>query len=161
MRKTTTAIIVALLLLNTLRVRADGDKPEPMAIVVKKGSKLTALTSAELLKIFKGQEKQSDDGTKFALTMRATGSAERAAFLDQVMKMSESEYQKYFLQAVFTGMVKVAPKAVGSIDALKAFMDSNDGAIGYVKLGEVGDNFTVVSIDGKKPGESGYPLNTK
>lgn len=150
-----------MLVLQALPVRADGDKPEPMAIVMKKGSKVSALSSAELLKIFKGQEKQSDDGTKFALTMRATGSAERAAFLEQVMKMSDAEYQKYFLQAVFTGMLKTAPKVVGGIDALKAFMDSNDGAIGYVKLSEVDDSFTVLTIDGKKPGESGYPLNTK
>jgi ABC-type phosphate transport system substrate-binding protein len=118
-------------------------------------------SSAELLKIFKGQQKQSEDGTRFVLTVRASGSAERAAFLEQVMHMSESEYQKYFLQAVFTGAAKAAPKVVSGIDALKACMDSNDGAIGYVKLSEVDDSFTVISIDGKKPGDAGYPLTTK
>jgi hypothetical protein len=30
-----------------------------------------------------------------------------------------------------------------------------------VKLSEVDDSFTVISIDGKKPGDAGYPLTTK
>jgi ABC-type phosphate transport system substrate-binding protein len=153
-------MFVAVCCLPALSVRA-GDKPEPLAIVVKKGSKFTQTTTDELAKIFKGDEKSSSDGTHFVLTLREPHSPEQTAFLDEVLHMSEAEFQKYFLQAMFTGKVKNSPKVISSADALKSFMESNDGAIGYVKLSDADDSFTVVAIDGKKPGDDGYPLTLK
>lgn len=154
-------IIAALLVLPAMPARGDGDKPEPLAIVVKKGSSTTAVSATELLKIFRGEETKDWSGSRFILTMREGGSPERATFLDQVMHMSESEYQKYFLQAMFTGLVKIPPKVLSGPDALRDFINNTDGAIGYMKLSDVDASLTIVSIDGKKPGDDGYPLVCK
>jgi ABC-type phosphate transport system substrate-binding protein len=152
--------MTALVILPALSARGD-DKGDVLAIVVKKGSAITDLSSADLSKIYHGEQTKAPDGTRIILTMREAGSPERAQFLDKVMKMSEGDFQKYFLKAIFTGLVKAAPKEVSGPDGLKTFLGDNDGGIGYMKLSDVDGTVTPVTIDGKKPGDDGYPLASK
>ncbi|HAM72248.1 MAG TPA: hypothetical protein DCM86_11450 [Verrucomicrobiales bacterium] len=131
---------------------------DTLAIVVGKSSSIDSLSAADLQKIFKGEKSKAPDGSKVVVVMRDTGSPERDAALAGIYKMSEAEYNKYFLQATFTGAVQAAPKALSSGAAIKQFVSSTAGGIGYVKSSEIDDSVKVVKVDGKAPTDGDYPI---
>jgi len=137
------------------------DKNADLAIIVGKSSSLDSVSSADLAKIFRAEKAKGSDGVKFVLAMRDPGSPERVAVLSQIYQMTEAEYTKFFLQATFTGAVQSAPKQVSSAAAAKQLVSGTVGAICYVRGGETDDSVKVVKVDGKLPGEDGYPLKMK
>ena len=154
MRNQTLIIIAAVGLLLAPLAMAD----ETLAIIVNKNSPLENVTSSELVKIFRGEKSKAPDGTRFTVVMREPRSPEREAALRGIYQMSDQEYQKYFLQATFTGAVQAAPKKVTGASGVKSYISNNAGGIGYVKPGDVDGSVKVLKIDGKAPGESGYKL---
>jgi ABC-type phosphate transport system substrate-binding protein len=151
-----TFIIAAMVLLLGGHALADD-----LAIVMGADSATDNVTSAELVKIFRGEKGHTADGKKIVVVMRQPGSPERAAALDGIYGMSEQEFKTYFLQATFTGAVASAPKTQNSVDGLKAYLAKTPGAIGYVFAKDVDASVKVVKIDGKGPGDDGYKLKGK
>ena len=101
------------------------------------------------------------DGTKVVILMQDGGRPERDAALHAIFKMSEGEYNKYFLQATFTGAVAAAPKVLANSRTVLKTISETPGGLGYVKADEADDSVKVLKIDGKSPGEAGYPLSLK
>jgi ABC-type phosphate transport system substrate-binding protein len=131
---------------------------ETLAVIVPKSSGIDSLSASDLQRIFKGEKAKGPDGVKLVVVMREAGSAERDAALAGIYKMGEADYNKYFLQATFTGAVQAAPKSLSSPAAMKAFVGTTTGAIGYVKSADADDSVKVVKVDGKAPSDPGYPL---
>jgi hypothetical protein len=95
--------------------------------------------------------------------MLAPGAPERVSFLKTVCGMNDAELGKYFMQAAFTGKSATPPKEVGSSSAVKSFVASSPGAIGFVKaLDFHGDGseggIKALKIDGTAAGDAGYKL---
>lgn len=148
-------------LITTLSFSALADGlADQLAIVVGKSSPTDSLTSAELLKVFRAEKGKDSGGGKYIIIMQEAGQPAREAALRGIYKMSDAEYNKFFLQATFTGAVQAAPKAL-SAAAVKHFVADTPGAIGYLRADEVDDKLKVVKIDGHAPGEPGYPLSMK
>jgi len=137
------------------------DKAADLAIVVNSASSLDNVSSADLVKIFKAEKAKSADGTKFVLAVREAGSPERAAALKSIYGMSDSEYEKFFLQATFAGTVQSAPKALGSASSVKQFVAGSPGAICYMRGSDVDSSVKVLKVDGKSPGDADYPIKIK
>jgi hypothetical protein len=77
--------------------------------------------------------------------------------------MNDGDFNKYFLQAAFTGKSATPPKEVSSSGAVKSFVASSPGAIGFVKAGDFhGDGsdggVRAVKIDGVAASDTGYKL---
>ena len=156
MKKYTLVAIVFTLMLAAV-ARAD----ESLAVVVGAKSGVDALSQAELVKVFKGTKTKGPDGVKFVIVMREPGSLEREGALKFIYAMTDQEYQKYFLQATFTGAVTSAPKQLSGAAAVKQFVASNPGAIGYLKASDLDESVKAVKIDGKAPGDADYKLKLK
>ena len=137
------------------------DKAGDLAIVVAKNRDIDNVTSDELTKIFRAEKNKGSDGVRFVLIARETGSPERTAALAGIYKVSEDEYAKYFLQATFTGLVQAAPRSLTSPAAMRQFVASTPGAIGYLRGSDVDDSVKVVKVDGKSPGDADYSLKIK
>ena len=137
------------------------DKAGDLAIIVGKNSPLENVTSEELAKIFRAEKAKGPDGVRFVLTAREAGSAERGTALAQIYKLGEDEDSKYFLQATFTGQVQSAPRSLNGSGTAKQFVSVTPGAIGYLRASEADDSVKVLRVDGKSPGEAGYPLKLK
>ena len=131
------------------------------AIIVGKASALDSVTTAELTKILRAEKAKGADGVKFTLSMREAGSPERAAILSSVYSMNEAEFAKFFLQATFTGAVQSAPRQISGAAGAKQFVSGTPGGICYVRGSDADDSVKVVKVDGKLPGEAGYPLKIK
>ena len=132
-----------------------------LAIIVNKASPVDTLTAGELTKFFKAEKSKFANGTKAVLSMQESGRPEREAALKQIYKMSESEYNDYFVEATFTGAVSAAPKAYPSGLAVKKFVANTPGGIGYIDSAEVDDSVKAIKVDGKAPGEADYKLKLK
>ena len=151
-----------LTLLGTLAVFAAvgvqaQDKADQLAIIVHKSSGLDNVTLADLQKYLKAEKTKDPSGAKLVVTQREPG-PERDALLHGVYKMSDAELSRYFLQATFTGAIPTAPKQVGPGAAAKKFVADTPGAISSVRASEADDSVKVLKVEGKAPGEAGYPL---
>jgi ABC-type phosphate transport system substrate-binding protein len=135
---------------------------DAIVVIVNSANPIDNLSTAELKKLFLSDRTHWDTGKSVAPVM-VTGSPERAAFLKDVCKMSDSDFSKYFLQAAFTGKSATPPKEVSSVAALKSFVVSSPGAIGFVKAldfhGDGSDGgVRAVKIDGLAASDDGYKL---
>ncbi len=151
------ALVGALTLLAASGAWAADD--DAVAIIVNKGSSTSGLSEDDLRKIFKGEVSRTPEGQKYIVVMLESG-AERDSILKTVYKMSGADYDKYFLQATFTGKVQSAPKQFSSAGAVLKFVAQNPGAIGYVRAGDVDRFVKQVSIDGQNPGDPSYKLKS-
>lgn len=134
------------------------DGANRLAVIVSKDSPVSVLTAADLKKIFLGEKTKGDDGVKYVIALRSNGTADHAAALQLVFGMSEAALTKHFLAAAFTGVMPAPPKQLPTAAALKKYVALTPGAIGYVQADQLDDTVKAVPIDGKAPGEAGYPL---
>ena len=151
-------LLGAMLIAGSARAQ---DKAQHLAIVVNRNSSLTDISSSELAKFFRAEKSKAPDGVKVVIVMQDAGRPERDAALRDIFRMSEGEYNKYFLQATFTGAVTSAPKALSNSRAVLKFVGEATGGVGYVKGDETDSSVKVLKIDGKSPGDAGYPLSLK
>jgi ABC-type phosphate transport system substrate-binding protein len=153
--------ILILTLVLSLKISGALAQSGDLAVIVNKNSPLNNVTSEELAKILRGEKAKDANGVRFVLTTREAGSPERAAALAQIYKMGEDDYSKYFLQATFTGQVQAAPRALSGAAVAKQFVSVTPGAISYVRSSDADDSVKILKVDGKSPGEAGYPVTIK
>jgi ABC-type phosphate transport system substrate-binding protein len=140
--------------------RAAGD---PIVVIVNQANPVDNLSASELKKLFLSDRSRWDTGKSVAPVILAAGAPERTVFLKIVCGMSDSDFSKYFMQAAFTGKSATPPKEVSSSAALKSFVASSPGAIGFVKAGDFhGDGsdggVKSVKVDGVAAGDAAYKL---
>jgi ABC-type phosphate transport system substrate-binding protein len=141
-------------------VQAAGD---PIVVIVNAANPADNLSVSELKKLFLSDRSKWDTGKSVAPVMVAAGAPERTSFLKIVCGMNDADFGKYFLQAAFTGKSATPPKEVGSAGAVKSFVVSSPGGIGFVKAldfhGDGSDGgVKAVKIDGMTATDAGYKL---
>jgi len=130
---------------------------EDLAIIVAPGVHLDNLSQAELGQVFL-MDKKTSTATHLVVLMREKTAPERAVIMKDVYKMTEAQFEAYFLQATFTGMLTTPPRMIPSAPAVRKLVANNPGMIGYVASSLVDASVKVVKVDGHAPGETGYPL---
>jgi hypothetical protein len=152
------AIVLALFVAAT----APADAQEPgwsVAIVVHPDTNIENLTFDELKNIFRGERQFWDDGRRVTLLMRAPVAEERVLILDRIYGMDEPQFREYWIGKMFRAEIAAGPKLVYSADMARDLVTVIPGAITFVPVAEVSSETKVVRIDGKLPGEDGYPLH--
>lgn len=151
--------LVALVLLADNHKYAWAQSPsDTLAIVVNKANPIEEISSVDLRKIFLGQRSNWDKGGAITIAMRDTGQTERLTILQQVCHMTESEFNRYFLQATFTGQVQAPPKRFATAAGVREFVAALPGAIGYLRINEVNGAVKVLRVNGRLPRDPGYEL---
>lgn len=135
-------------------------RAEDIAVIVAKSLPIDSVTSDELAKIFRCETTEAPDHTKLMIFSRERGSPEREVILKNVYHMSDGSYNKFFMQAVFTGQLTAAPRIVPSAVAMKNLAAANPGAVTYVRASLADGTVKVLKIDGVLPGDPKYPLKT-
>ncbi len=133
------------------------DKTPALAIIVNPSNKMDGTTAKELQRYFKAEKSKTPEGLKLIIVMQEAGRPERDAALKNIYKMNEAQYTNYFVEATFTGAVANAPKSLSNV-ALKKFVATTPGAIGYVRSTDVDESVKVLKIDGKSIDEPDYLL---
>ena len=160
-------LIIALLVLlaevcaqKAVRTSADAQAPadESIAIVVNQENTVDDLTVKDLRTVFLGERSHWANGRRITLVMMEPGQPERKAMLREIYHMSETDFNRHFLQGLFTGEVFVSPKTLATPVGVKKFIFNVPGAIGYVRFSDVDATVKVIRIDGRLPDDKDYEL---
>jgi ABC-type phosphate transport system substrate-binding protein len=117
---------------------------EEVDVVVNKSNNAGTLSREEVRRIFVGEKSSWSGGKRITVLMLAPERPERAVLLREILKMNESDYTRYFLQAAFTGRIEAAPKELPSAEQMKARLVANPNAIGYLNKQDVDESLKVV-----------------
>jgi phosphate transport system substrate-binding protein len=152
--------IAAILVLSCLLVavaQTSLAQSDAVAVVVNPKNPVSNVSRSELRKIFAGERRTWAGGLFIKLVVRVPGSYERIALL-RLLEMSESEYRQYWIAQVFHGDAQAEPVALFSNGMQKEAIGAFPGAIALVTMGDVKPGMKVLKVDGRLPGESGYPV---
>jgi hypothetical protein len=128
-----------------------------LALVTRQTSNLDGLSLRELKRLYLGEHVGAPDGKKLVPINRAPRSPEREEFERLALRMSADELARFWIDRKIRGQ-SGPPKALSSIDQLRRATASVPGTVAYLKTSEVGTDLKVLRIEGKRPGEPGYPL---
>lgn len=145
------------LLLATSGSATGGD----VAVIVNAQNPTTDLSFADLEKIFKQEKQFWKDGKKVYLVLQETGSTEKEIVLSKVYRMPDADLKKFWLSKMFRGEIASFPKTLATAGSVKQFVGKVPNAVGFVDASLADAEVRVVKIDGKLPGQSGYPLAGK
>lgn len=129
-----------------------------IAVVVNEENRVNDLSMADLRKILSGEKQTWPGGQAVKLVVRAPGTHERLVLL-RVLSMSENEYKQHWISQVFRGEAQTEPPVLPSNGMQKEALASFPGAIALVEARDVKSPMKVVKIDGRLPGQPGYPLH--
>ena len=132
-----------------------------LVVVVNKTNATETLSVAQLRKLILGDVRNWPDRKPVMVVSRELSSDAFKCVLSSIVRMSDQEYHIYLLGAEFRGGDPLAVRTVASgVMAAKAIVGV-PGAFAVVQASElpaIGDTVRVIRINGKEPGEVGYPL---
>jgi hypothetical protein len=153
------ALVVIILLFAAPAGQARQDHPAPIAVIVHEQVPVDELSLAELRRIFRGERLFWADELPITLLAPSGGSREREVLLDKVYeRRSEAEYKRFWINKLFDKGGQTAPKITGSPQMSAGLVREIPGAIALVPADRIPRGVKVLRIDGRSPGEPGYPL---
>jgi len=133
-------------------------KASDMAVIVNASTPVSELSLAEVRRVFRGDRQYWTKDVPVVLLIRAPQSRERNVILKTLYGMTESQFKQYWIAKIFRAEATTAPKIVYSNDMAEELVSVIPGAIAFIPEADVKQGFKVVKIDGRMPGEPGYPL---
>jgi ABC-type phosphate transport system substrate-binding protein len=132
---------------------------QDVAVIVNPKNNVDNLTMAELTKIFRGERQYWRANLPVLVLLRSPGSYEREVVLNNIFRMTESQYKQYWISRIMRAEATSPPAELYSSGMTKEGVTSIPGSIGCVVLSDVRPGVKVVRINGHLPGEPGYPLH--
>jgi ABC-type phosphate transport system substrate-binding protein len=135
--------------------------PGGLAVVVPKANPTNGLSLAQLRKLVMGDVHTWPDKNKVTLVSTDSEGALFRCLLTSVVRMTPAEFKKYVMSAEFRGDEPPHVKVVDSSATAVRTVAVSPGSISVVEassLATLGGLVKVISINGKQPGEPGYPL---
>jgi ABC-type phosphate transport system substrate-binding protein len=129
-----------------------------VAVVVHPDTPVSSLTLTEVRKVFLGERQYWNANVPVVLLIRAPVARERNVVLRTIYQMSESQFKQYWIAKIFRAEAASAPKVVYSNDMASELVGAIPGAIAFIDAHDVRPGTKVIRVDGRLPGEPGYPL---
>jgi ABC-type phosphate transport system substrate-binding protein len=149
---------VLLLYQHAVLAFSPGASAAPVAIIANPGVTVDELSLAQLRKIFLGERQFWNSNSRIVLLSPSSVAREREIVLRSIYQMSEAQYNQYWIAMVMRAEVTSAPKTVASSEMANELIAGTPGSIGFIPVGKVQPGVKVLRINGKLPGQSGYPL---
>lgn len=135
--------------------------PNGLAVVVNKGNGTEAISMAQLRRLLLGDMRSWPDKKEVSLVTPDPQSAAFKCLLSAVVRMTDVEYHRFIASAQFRGEEPVELHSAASGAAAAKMVSGSPGAIAIVEAGSlpaISSTVRVLRINGKQPGETGYPL---
>ncbi|HEY1264454.1 MAG TPA: hypothetical protein VGF06_13090 [Terriglobales bacterium] len=131
------------------------------AVIVNPRNTAVNITSSQLRKLALGEEKFWAGRVPVTLILQDERSVEHDYLLRVLLNMSSADYREHWSALVFRGVAVAEPTSVPSNGLASGLVAVQDGAICIMRADNVPRNDTVkvLKVDGKLPGEAGYPLH--
>jgi hypothetical protein len=131
------------------------------AVIVNPKNPVQNISSAQLRKLVLGEERFWAGRIPASLILQDERSVERQFVLGRLINMSQTDYRRHWSTLVFRGAATSEPVAVPSNGLASGLVAGQEGALCIIRVDNLPKNDTVkvVRVDGKLPGEAGYPLH--
>ena len=129
-----------------------------IAVVVNTGVPVENLTTAELRRILLGDREFWASGMRVTLLIRAPVARERDAAVKSVCLMTEAQFRQHWIGKVFRAETPSGPKIVYSTEMALEQVSRVQGSITFVDASLAGKGAKVLKIEGRLPGQAGYPV---
>jgi hypothetical protein len=130
-----------------------------VAIVVHPDVPIDNVTIGELRRLLLGDREFWPASVRVTLLIRAPIAHERDVVLKNVCQMTEAQFRQHWIGKVFRAETALAPKIAYSTEMAGDLVNRIPGAITFMDASQVGKGLKVVRIEGRLPGEKGYPLH--
>lgn len=130
------------------------------AVITNTRNPAQTVTTTRLRRLFRGDERFWSEKVPVFLIIRESGSSERAFVLAKIYNQSEAEYKQGWNAKVFRGEAATGPTEVPSNGLASGLVGSQIGGLTVLPAANIpkDGSVKVLKIDGKLPGEPGYPL---
>jgi ABC-type phosphate transport system substrate-binding protein len=156
MRWTSTAASFALLLWCEMSI---GQTARPrLVVIVSPAQTITDITLADLRAIYLGEITRWPTRHRIVPVVLTPQSVEGQQFIRRVVGMAELDYGQHWIGMVFRGQAASAPLVAPSSEAAKRFVASHPDAIAVIGAIPIDKTVRTLSVDGKTPDASDYPL---
>jgi hypothetical protein len=129
-----------------------------VAVVVHPDTPISNLSLSDVRRVFLGDRQYWSTNLPVVLLIRAPVARERDVVLRIIYQMSESQFKQYWIAKIFRAEAATAPKVVYSNDIANQLVTAIPGAIAFIDSKDVKPGSKVIRVDGRLPGEAGYPL---
>ena len=156
-----TLLVAASILLTAWRTpppQSGHSARTPVAILVNPASPVNNLSLADLRSIMLGNRQFWPNHDPIVLLVRAPVAPERNVVLHIIYQMSEAEFRQYWIAKIFRDEMATGPKIVYGASATNELVVAIPGAIGFLAANDVRPGPKVLTINGLRPGDKGYPL---
>lgn len=128
------------------------------AVIASSGAPVDSLSSNDLRRVF-ALEKRHWAGQPVSILLPGSGQAAREVLLKQILHLDEAQLRQSILGKIYRGEITFPPRVPSSDLEAVEFVASARNLLAIVPVEKAdGANVRVVRIDGKRPGDSGYPL---
>ena len=133
--------------------------PIRLIVVVSSSQKVSDLSSGDLRRIYIGEMTRWPNGHRIVPVMPPRRSGESGAFLKHVVRMSAIDFAQEWISVVFRGRAPAPPVVVATASEALDIVASHQDAIAVIPDIEIRAGLRVITIDGRAPRASDYPLN--
>ena len=149
--------VLLLLALSISRMPSAGAGGD-VAVVVRPDTPADDLSLSEIRKVLFGERQFWSSGLRVTLLIQAPAAREREVVLRTIYRMSDAEFKQYWIAKVFRAEANNSPKIVLSNEQALELLNIIPGSVAFVDSTAVPKGVKILKIDGKLPGEKGYPL---
>jgi hypothetical protein len=128
-----------------------------LAVIVAASSPVIGLATHELRRLYLGDPVSGPRGHKIVPLSQAPRSPSRVGFDRAVLGMSPEEVTRYWIDRRIRGQ-SCPPKSIDSPDLLQRVVARLPGGLGYVRASDLRSEVKALRIDGRLPGDQGYPV---
>ncbi len=135
--------------------------PGGLAVIVNKSNPVEALSMAQLRRLIMGDVRTWQDRKSVVLVARDPATKTFQCMITSIAKMSVADYKRYIINAEFRGEDPLVIQSADSNATAARLVVQSAAAIAVIDASSVsslGDSIKVVRVDGKSPGQPGYPL---
>ena len=135
--------------------------PGGLAVIVNKANPTESLSVAQLRKLFLGDVREWPDRKPVVLISQEASSEVFKCVLSSIARMSDAEYRRYMVSAEFRGGDPLSVKTANSGAVAAKIIASSAGSVAVVQANDlpaIAAAVRVVKVNGKSPGETGYPF---
>jgi hypothetical protein len=129
-----------------------------VALIVNPDNSTRDVSFAHLRAFMRLDRRFWPDKSRVVLFLPRSGSDVKQALNDQIYGMTEKKLRKYWTGKVFSGDIPSVPQVVKTPSAAGKLVAGTRGAISAVLFDDVPTGVRILSVDGKQPGDEGYPL---
>lgn len=138
------------------------ERVEAYAVIVQPASAVTAVSIADLRRIFRGERQRWPDGSPvvvFLQTAGGPGAAARSVVLRVLCQMDERQFTRFWIARTFRdSATDGGPKLVSTNALARRFVSAVPGSVAVIPAADVDGSVRVLRVDGRLPGDEGYPL---